>query len=259
MKIYDYSEQYAACAVCGDIHGEFDSLIEKMERMELTDTLVIVAGDCGIGFDDSGYYQDVYQRIVHTLDKINCGLLLVRGNHDDPEYFERELIAFPRMRTIPDYSVVRFRERTILCVGGAISIDRRYRTMQMHINQVESYASRKLYWENEAPQFIEREMDAIKEGKWRIDTVITHTAPSFCYPTTKSGIEMWMRKDPDLERDIDQERETMDKIHNRLLTDGHPLCCWFYGHYHDTCSDRIAGVGFYMLGIGQIREIPTFR
>nr|WP_316616308.1 hypothetical protein [uncultured Alistipes sp.] len=57
----------------------------------------------------------MYQRIVHTLDEINCGLLLVWGNHDDPEHFERELIAFPRMRTIPDYSVGRFRDRIILC------------------------------------------------------------------------------------------------------------------------------------------------
>ena len=57
MKIYDYSEQYAACAVCGDIHGGFDFLIGEMKRLELTDTLVIVAGDCGIGFDNPDYYQ----------------------------------------------------------------------------------------------------------------------------------------------------------------------------------------------------------
>lgn len=259
MKIYDYSEQYAACAVCGDIHGGFDFLIGEMKRLELTDTLVIVAGDCGIGFDNPDYYQYVYEGIVHTLDEINCGLLLVRGNHDDPEYFERELIAFPRMRTIPDYSVVRFRERTILCVGGAISIDRRYRTMQMQINQIDGYSPRKLYWENEAPQFRERELAAIKEADLHIDTVVTHTAPSFCYPTTKSGIEMWMSKDPDLSRDIDDERAAMDKIHNRLLADRHPLSLWFYGHYHNTCNDRIAGVDFHMLDIGQIREIPTCR
>ena len=76
MKIYDYSKQYASCAVCGDIHGEFDFLVGKMLRMELTDTLVIVAGDCGTGFDELGYYRRTYQRIVKTLKKLNCGLLL---------------------------------------------------------------------------------------------------------------------------------------------------------------------------------------
>ena len=259
MKTYDYSEKYATCAVCGDIHGEFDFLVGKMLRMELTNTLVIVAGDCGIGFDETGYYRRTYQRIAKTLKKLNSGLLLVRGNHDDPEFFQREMIAFPRMRTLPDYSVVRFKDRTILCVGGAISIDRLYRIDQMRILADSGRAPRKLYWENEAPQFDEREMDAIREAGLRIDTVVTHTAPSFCYPTTKRGIEMWMAYDPNLGKDIDEERATMDQIYNRLITDGHPLTQWYYGHYHCTSSDRINGIGFYLLDIGQIREVPMSR
>ena len=259
MKIYDYSKQYASCAVCGDIHGEFDFLVGKMLRMELTDTLVIVAGDCGIGFDEAGYYRRTYQRIVKTLKKLNCGLLLVRGNHDDPEYFERELISFPRMKTLPDYSVVRFKDHTILCVGGAISIDRLYRTDQMRMLANSGHPSRKLYWGNEPPQFSEQQMEAIKERGLRIDTVVTHTAPSFCYPTTKREIEMWMDYDPDLGKDIADERATMDRIYNRLISDGHPLARWYYGHYHCTSNDRIGGVSFYLLDIGQINEMPTSR
>ena len=234
MKTYDYSEKYATCAVCGDIHGEFDFLVGKMLRMELTDTLV-------------------------TLKKLNSSLLLIRGNHDDPEFFQREMIVFPRMRTLPDYSIIRFKDRTILCVGGAISIDRLYRIDQMRILADSGRAPRKLYWENETPQFDEREMNAIKEAGLRIDTVVTHTAPSFCYPTTKRGIEMWMAYDPNLEKDIDEERATMDRLHNRLLSDGHPLTQWYYGHYHCTSSDRIDGVGFHLLDIGQIREVPISR
>lgn len=259
MKTYDYSEKYATCAVCGDIHGEFDFLVGKMLRMELTDTLVIVAGDCGIGFDTPGYYRRTYQRIAKTLKKLNSSLLLVRGNHDDPEFFQREMIVFPRMRTLPDYSIIRFKDRTILCVGGAISIDRLYRIDQMRILADSGRAPRKLYWENETPQFDEREMNAIKEAGLRIDTVVTHTAPSFCYPTTKRGIEMWMAYDPNLEKDIDEERATMDRLHNRLLSDGHPLTQWYYGHYHCTSNDRIDGVGFHLLDIGQINEIPVYR
>ena len=259
MNAFDYSKKYVTCAVCGDIHGEFDFLVGKMLRMELTDTLVIVAGDCGIGFDTPGYYRRTYQRIAKTLKKLNSGLLLVRGNHDDPEYFQRERIVFPRMRTLPDYSIIRFKDRTILCVGGAISIDRLYRIDQMRILADSGRQPRKLYWENETPQFDEREMNAIKEAGLRIDTVVTHTAPSFCYPTTKRGIEMWMAYDPNLEKDIDEERATMDRLHNRLLSDGHPLTQWYYGHYHCTSSDRIDGVGFYLLDIGQIREVPISR
>ena len=63
MNAFDYSKKYATCAGCGDIHGEFDFLVGKMLRMELTDTLVIVAWDCGIGFDTPGYDRRAYQRI----------------------------------------------------------------------------------------------------------------------------------------------------------------------------------------------------
>lgn len=174
--------------------------------MELTDTLVIIAGDCGIGFDTPGYYRRTYQRIAKTLKKLNSSLLLVRGNHDDPEFFQRERIVFPRMRTLPDYSVIRFKDHTILCIGGAT-----------HRHGCYSYR------------------------------------PLFCYPTTKRGIEMWMAYDPNLEKDIDEERATMDRLHNRLLSDGHPLT------HHCTSSDRIDGVSFYLLDIGQIREVPISR
>ena len=68
-----------------------------------------------------------------------------------------------------------------------------------------------------------------------------------------------MSKDPDLGRDIDDERAAMYKIHNRLLADEPPPSLWHYGHYHNTYSDRIAGIDFHMLDIGQIREILTFR
>ena len=70
---------------------------------------------------------------------------------------------------------------------------------------------------------------------------------------------MWLDYDPDLGRDIDDERATMDKIHNRLLADEHPLSQWYYGHYHCTSNDRIGGVSFYLLDIGLINEMPTSR
>ena len=58
-------------------------------------------------------------------------LILMRGNHDNPDYFENRLIDYPRMKTIPDYCVIQFSGNNILCIGGAVSIDREYRETQM--------------------------------------------------------------------------------------------------------------------------------
>ena len=41
--------------VCGDIHGEFNVVIYKLcVQYQMTDTVLIIAGDCGFGFDKPG-------------------------------------------------------------------------------------------------------------------------------------------------------------------------------------------------------------
>ena len=51
MKKYVYSEAKEV-VVCGDIHGAFETLIYKAcVQYSMTDTVIIVAGDCGFGFE----------------------------------------------------------------------------------------------------------------------------------------------------------------------------------------------------------------
>ena len=48
--------------VSGDIHGDFTQLVFKCcVQYAMTDTLIIVAGDCGFGFEREGYYEGVYK------------------------------------------------------------------------------------------------------------------------------------------------------------------------------------------------------
>lgn len=201
MKIYDNFDSYSICCVCGDIHGEFDVLLGRLKRLRITDALIIVAGDCGIGFDVPSFHEQLYKRLEKTLEKLNCCLLLVRGNHDDPAYFEKEFLSFPRMKTVPDYSVLRFRQRTILCVGGAISIDRRFRLSRMRFDQEKEKNVRKLYWEQEAPYYNANELMQIRAEGLRVDTVITHTHTHtrrrrFAPRPIKTGLKTGCRRIP---------------------------------------------------------------
>ena len=61
---YNYSFPRAkSIVVSGDIHGDFTQLVFKCcVQYEMTDTLIIVAGDCGLGFDRPGYYENIYNR-----------------------------------------------------------------------------------------------------------------------------------------------------------------------------------------------------
>ena len=50
--------------VSGDIHGDFNQLVFKLcIQYKLTDTLLIVAGDCGFGFEKKGQENESSQQL----------------------------------------------------------------------------------------------------------------------------------------------------------------------------------------------------
>lgn len=124
MKIFEYNEAKQV-VVCGDIYGAFETIVFKVcVQYGMTDTLIIVAGDCGFGFERPNHYINLYNGLAGRLKKANNWIVFVRGNHDDPSYFQEEKICYERFRCVPDYSVIQACGLDILCVGGGVSIDR---------------------------------------------------------------------------------------------------------------------------------------
>lgn len=242
-KVYDFPE-CESIVVSGDIHGDFDDLVNKMcVQYEMRNTLLIVAGDCGFGFEDKNYYGSIARRNARIMNKANNWILFVRGNHDNPDYFDGVAFKHKRFIAIPDYSVVKACEHSILCIGGAISVDRQYRRDEPNC-----------YWASEPPIFDEQLLTQITSAN-RIDTVVTHTAPSFCELQSKSGLIIWSLGDDTLLEDVDNERSTMDKIYKKLRSDGHPISHWYYGHFHQSWHSEIEGVLFKMLDIMEFAEM----
>ena len=256
MKIYNYPD-VKTIIVCGDIHGNFKGIVHKLcIQYGCTDTLLIVAGDCGFGFEKPGYYEQIYSQVAGRLRKANNFVVFVRGNHDDPAYFAEERVAHLRWRCVPDYSVIRAWGHSILCIGGATSIDRMDRREENERMRESGHVQTAAWWEDEVPVFLPEKIESIAE-EVRIDTVVTHTAPSFCAPDAfaKQGLKAWALYDSPLLWDVDKERKTMDEIFDCLREYGQPLKRWFYGHYHRSWCGEREGVLFTMLDIEEFKEI----
>ena len=243
--------------VSGDIHGDFAQLVFKCcVQYGMTDTLIVVAGDCGFGFEKLGYYENLYKRCRDRLSKANNWIVFIRGNHDNPAYFNTQPIKHQRWMTLQDYSIIKACGHTILCVGGATSVDRRPRMMspRYHLPQSEDPLMPNVYWSNEQPIYDETILDAIDKA-CAVDTVITHTSPSFCELTSHFGLEYWAMNDENLMDDVKRERKVMDDLYAYLYSKNHPLRYWFYGHFHQSWHAEIDNVMFHMLDIMELREM----
>lgn len=251
--------------VCGDIHGDFNGLIGKLcLQYQLENTLLIVAGDCGFGFNEIGYYKEVAKRHRKPLNDSNNWVVFVRGNHDNPAYFDGKAINHKRFIAVPDYSIIQAAGLTILCVGGAISIDRQYRikAWQQKEDKEKRFPSSgaqdsfvpNYYWENEPPILDAEKLSVIGE-KFKVDAVITHTAPSFCELQSKLGLASWCLKDENLMDDVNVERATMDQLYQYLKETNHPISHWCYGHFHQSWHQNINGTFFKLLDILEFHQL----
>lgn len=264
-----YKLNIEALYCVGDIHGALQGIDRQIKKYDLRNCALIFCGDVGFGFEKKEYYEQTYLRLRPLLSKRNMYLLFVRGNHDDPDLFDGKKIAHKRFVAVTDYSVIQAFDmddatyttpmRSVLCVGGAISVDRvwrKQRMMELAIKYKRSHScdmdhalshSQKLWWDNEAPVFDAKILESLYSSGVKIDTICTHTCPSVCEPRTKDGLASFVAFDPSLEADVKEERQTMDMLWKHLKDNGNPLKMWCYGHYHYHYFEEIECVRFCML------------
>lgn len=154
---------------------------------------------------------------------------------------------------------------TVLCVGGAISVDRQSRKEAWEHNQkkvhryvhnspIDELLAPNYYWQNEAPAFKEEVMSEIT-SMHHVNTVVTHTAPSFCELQSNNGLLQWAIGDNNLLVDVQKERETMDAIYETLKVNCDTITHWYYGHFHQSWHSSIDGILFKMLDIMELTEL----
>ena len=243
MKITELNLlDYPTVAFTGDIHGSFRPLVNCLEiREELHGAVVVVCGDIGLGFDKPGYYADTFKWMERRLDKISTTVILFRGNHDNPEWFYQtsfpELKRFKHIKVVDDYTVLDTVAGKVLCIGGALSVDRSVRIPE------------RSYWKNEPVQFPDTELyDELSKIDFTI--VATHTCPDICGPQFNNamGFEMY---DTSLMQELKDERSSMTMLYNRL-SETHNIRYWMYGHFHGHYTDSVSNTRF--IGLDMLRQ-----
>lgn len=207
----------------GDVHGLISGLVFRIcDEMKLENTDCVVCGDFGIGFDNS--WNNLYSKIEKKLKKHNNHIWVVRGNHDNPEYFvdeskySKEYVTFMK-----DYKIYTIAGVTILPIGGATSTDQKYRT------------EGKNWWPDEKIKEVE-----IKTLPTKVDVIVSHQCPEIFDPIhTRFDDE-----DEDLYNSILSERKYLNNIAFNVIAD-----YWYYGHHHEHYRGEYKGITWTCLGI----------
>ncbi len=209
----------------GDIHGEFDTLYYNLRINKLKNINIFVCGDIGIGFEKPVHYQQTWKKMNEYCMKNNIFIYFMRGNHDNPIFFQEDTPQYDAVQSlsniniIQDFDIIKTDTNKILCIGGAVSVDRYMRK------------DGKNWWRNERVKNIDLE-DYIKDKEFNI--IISHTAPE-CFGTPGMGhgtLQYFFMMDPELENDIKNEGALMNEYCDIILSKNIPMR-WFYGHFHN--------------------------
>lgn len=217
----------------GDNHGNWYDLFNQIERREINNAYIVSVGDLGIGFKYKKEYEYLLcKNLNDRLATRNIKFLGIRGNHDNKSFFTgKDRICLENFELIEDYSVYEYQSKLIQFIGGAISIDR--------IGRTEGVS----YWSDEGVDFKKKKCK-------KVDVLVTHTAPSFCFPQTFNDMVYgWAKEDANLLEELTKERSVMDEIFKLCNPSLH-----LYGHFHSTWSEEINGCRHRLLNIDELWE-----
>lgn len=235
----------------GDIHGAFQVIESYLA--DLTDATIIQVGDFGVfNSEDMKRLETLDEHLAHA----NCQLLVIRGNHDNPAFFQPNATPqFQNIYFIPDYSLVDFvaegsdtPQVRFLMIGGGISIDRQERLVDYDYFRDEGVQKPDaIFWASLQHQC----------ANFPVQYLITHVSPNGLSPHGPGTIIenfAFRLKDATLVQDVAQERAILGEVLEFFTQEEHEIQ-WIYGHYHRSENSGNRNIWGRMLGINELKRI----
>lgn len=222
---------------------------QRKNKEDFTNSVVIVAGNCGMGERSLEYYLDVLGEFNGMLAERNCHVMIVRGHDDDPSYFSEKRIDLSNVKTVPDYSVIELKYLNCLCIGGSVSVDREWKLSQ------EVEFGKKMYYEDEKPHFDEAAIEEISSA-YKIHCVVTSTSPSFAYPGGNTyNNSRWSHGEGTLVDELREERTVLNKIYTKLVDGNQKPYIWLYSRFEKKNANMLDDILFKSLKRNDIVDV----
>jgi predicted phosphodiesterase len=243
----------------GDIHGNFGLIGQYIDLYGIKDAHIIQVGDFGVGFSTLEKEKRMLKMFHHKLVKNNVFVWAIRGNHDFKPYFDNDPFGLTNIRLVKDYTVLNLEGKNILCIGGAVSVDRMWRKTNKQLQGIhEEYTIANgidSWWPNELFVLDEQKLAEMRD----INIVVTHTCPDYCPPDNTFGfgpfVEGIIRDtgDTDLRGDLLYERNQVTNAF-AILKMNNSIDNHYYGHFHRSDTINMYGIKHRLLGVGELHE-----
>lgn len=249
--------------VIGDTHRNHKLIIHRIKTLQIEDTTLLHVGDFGVGYLKYSREIEELETLNDFLASKNCHLYVIRGNHDNPIFFEGNH-DYSNLHLMPDYSVIEVNGEKVLMVGGAVSVNRvELRDIMLHnlnYNKFDEY-----WWKDEA--FV-LDMDKLKDLR-DIRYVVTHSCPNFTFPFNDqsniplshgSFVESYVHRfgDTSLKNDLNKERNNITEMYN-ILNENNYIDKWFYGHYHTSERQLVDSTNFILLDCDEFYNVTQIE
>lgn len=227
----------------GDLHGHWEEINHFVNKYNVENLNFVQVGDFGLGYLKKNKQDSELKELSDFLKERGCFLYVIRGNHDDPYYFDGNY-NFENIFFLKDYTVLSNEKHSILCIGGATSIDRLYS------QESSERIGRPLWWKDEIFIYDEGKINEIIKN-YEIDTIVTHNSPNSFYPYSFGRIVYeYSINDHMLIQDLTNERILINKIYEKFLDNILPKN-WIYGHFHKSHVEDHNGLFSRLLNINE--------
>ena len=212
--------------ITGDTHGSQQRMLDYIDAHKKNPDfdMLLVCGDFGYIFSGSKQ-EDLF------LDYIEKGagfeVIFVDGNHSNfPKIYSYPIETWnggkvhkirKNIRHLMRGEYYTIGSKTFFTFGGGYSIDKEWRL------QYEMIHHKKIWWKEEFPtnQEIEHAYANLEAHNWKVDYIITHSAPTNILPLVS---EFFISS---AKADVDIVNSTLEYIRQKTN-----FKHWYFGHYH---------------------------